>query len=406
MARELNKLDAATVRAKKEPGRYSDGGGLYLVVKDSGAKSWAFLFRWDGKLKEMGLGGLKGSGSLRGVSLAQARERAGECRDQLSEGLNPIEARKAARAVPTFGQMADSTVKALKKGWRNEKHITAWEMTLTTHAAPIRGKAVDKITTADVLDVLEPLADRPETASRLRGRIERVLNAAKAKGYIQGPWQNPAAWRGHLSELMGKRQKLSRGHHAAKPFVDMPAFMVALRSREATAALALEFLILTATRTSEVLLAEWDEIDLQAKVWTIPAKRTKAAREHRVPLSAPCVKILEKMSEAKRCSYIFPGPDNKRPLSTNALRALLQRMGETVTAHGFRSSFRDWCGEVSNFPRELAEQALAHRAGDATELAYRRGDAVEKRRRLMDSWANYCGRQPGSGNVHDIRRRA
>jgi integrase len=397
--RPTKRLDAPTVRAIVKPGRHADGDGLYLIVDPSGvegqagAKRWLFMFRWQGKLKEMGLGGLNA------VSLAKARQKAAEARALLADGINPIEARRAAAEVPTFGAMADDLIALVERESRNAKHVAGWKLTLTTHAAPIRAMKVNAIGTEDVLGVLRPLAeDRQETASRLRGRIERVLDAAKAKGYRQG--ENPARWRGHLEHFLAKRQKLARGHHAALPFAEAPAFVADLRDREAMAALALEFLMLTATRTGEVIGARWSEIDLGAKVWTIPAARMKAGREHRVPLSARAVQILEKALESRIGDHVFPGPAKAkvkdRPLSTNAFRALLIRALGTdkppITPHGFRSSFRDWCGEASNFPRELAEQALAHAVGDAVEQAYRRGDALEKRRLLMDAWAAYLAR--------------
>lgn len=396
MARTLNKLDPRTVVSLSKPGRHSDGGGLYLVVDkpgadgEPGAKRWVFLFRWGGRLKEMGLGGFSS------VPLKTARLKAADARADVDAGRNPIEARKAAREVPTFGKMADDVVAALAPQWRNPKHETAWTMTLTTHAAPLRSKPVNEVSTDDVLRVLRGLKDRPETASRLRGRIERVLDAAKAQGFIPSPWENPARWRGHLAHLLPKRAKLSRGHHPALPYSEIPAFMADLRAREAMAGLALEFLILTAARTGEVIGARWSEIDLQGKAWTIPKERMKAGKEHRVPLSAPAVALLERLAEAKTGDILFPGPGQARTLSTNALRALLIRMNKAeITAHGFRSSFRDWAGEASTFPRELAELALAHHVGDETERAYRRSDALEKRRKLMDAWAGYCEGRPG-----------
>jgi integrase len=380
-------LDPVTVRTVETPGRYKDGEGLYLLVDENGSKRWVFLFRWHGKLKEMGLGGLSK------VSLAMARTAAKDAREQLGARINPIEARKAANEVPLFGKMADDLIALIAKESRNEKHVAAWRLTLTTHAAPIRAKKVNEITTEDVLAVLNPLAaDRQETASRLRGRIERVLDAAKAKGYRTG--ENPARWRGHLEHFMAKRQKLSRGHHAALPFADLPPFVADLAGREAMAAMALEFLILTAARSNEVIGARWEEMDLEAKVWTVPAKRMKSGRLHRVPLTARTVAILQKAAECRVGVYVFPGPakgkEKDRTLSSNAFRALLIRAKKSdVTAHGFRSSFRDWAGEASTFPRELAEAALAHNVGDATERAYRRGDALEKRRKLMDAWSAF-----------------
>jgi len=390
--RPTKRLDHQTVRAITKPGRHADGEGLYLIVDESGAKRWQFMFRWQGKLKEMGLGGLSG------VTLAKARQKAADARELVADRINPIEARKAASDVPTFGRMADELVALVAKQSRNDKHVAGWRLTLTTHAALIRDKRVSEITTEDVLAVLTPLAaDRPETASRLRGRIERVLDAAKAKGYRSG--ENPARWRGHLVHFLPKRQMLSRGHHAALPFADVPAFVANIAERDAMAALALEFLILTAARSNEVIGARWEEVDLEAKVWTVPASRMKAGREHRVPLCSRALDILDKAAEIRLGGFVFPGPpkgkEKDRPLSSNALRALLIRAGKAeVTPHGFRSSFRDWAGEASTFPRELAEAALAHNVGDATERAYRRGDALEKRRKLMEAWAGYCGSSP------------
>jgi integrase len=399
MARPTNKLTSAEVKSLTKPGRHSDGGGLYLVVDAAASKRWVFLFRWNGKLKEMGLGGLDK------VSLAMARDAAEAARKVLGSRRNPIEVRKAEREVPTFGAMADDVVASLSGQWRNPKHIAQWTMTLTTHAAPIRDLKVNEVTTTNVLAILKPLvASTPETASRLRGRIERVLDAAAAKGFRSG--NNPARWRGHLDHLLPKRQKLTRGHHTAMAFSTVPRFMARLREREAMAALALEFLILTAARTGEVIGARWDEIDLAAKVWTVPAARMKAGREHRVPLSPQAVAVVEKAGKSRRSDFVFPGPGKDRPLSTNAFRALLIRLGDDVTPHGFRSSFRDWAGEASTFPRELAEAALAHNVGDATERAYRRGDALEKRRKLMVAWAAFVTGTPvakSDNNVSPMR---
>lgn len=392
MARAINKLTPQGVRAAAKPGRYSDGGGLYLAVRAGGSKQWIYLFRWRGKLTEMGLGGVLG------VDLKEARRLAGEAREAVARGNNPLTARQTTGAIPTFGEAADAYVAVMARQWSNAKHRAQWSTTLTTDAAKLRPIPVDQITTEDVLDVLQPIwTVKPETASRLRGRIENVLDAAKAKGHRKG--ENPARWRGHLDHLLPKRQKLTRGHHAALPYGKVPAFVANLREREAMASLALEFLILTAARSGEVREAEWSEMDLKAKVWTVPAARMKAKREHRVPLSERAVEILAKvkvLSEGKTDATVFPAADGG-PLSINAFRALLLRMdlkGSEVTPHGFRSSFRDWAGEVSSFPREVAEAALAHVVGDATERAYRRGDALEKRRKLMVAWAQYCDNRP------------
>lgn len=345
-----------------------------------------FRFKWHGRLREMGLG----SASV--VSLAKAREAAARARSLIVDGINPIDARRQTGTIPTFGDFADEVVASLSTAWRNDKHKAQWATTLKTHAARLRPISIDRIDTADVLAVLTPIwTEKPETASRLRGRIERVLDAARAKGLRSG--ENPARWRGHLDHLLPARQKLTRGHHKALPFAEVPAFVKLLRERDAMSALALEFAILTAARSGEVRAARWGEIDLEAKVWTVPAARMKAGREHRVPLSAPAVAILEKVRPlgGKGEAFVFPYAKGKA-LSDAAFDRLLERMDYKgrITAHGFRSSFRDWAGEVTDFPRELAEAALAHVVGDATERAYRRGDALEKRRELMDAWAAFC----------------
>lgn len=402
MARLLNRLTPRTVATLAKPGRHADGGGLYLSIGPGEARRWVFLFRWRGKLKEMGLGGFSS------VTLARAREKAAAARALVADGINPIEAKRATAAVPTFGDFADAVVKDLGPQWKNEKHKAQWAATLTTDAARLRPLRVDRVETADVLETLKPIWNaKPETASRLRGRIERVLEAAKAKGFRTG--ENPARWKGHLDHLLPTRRKLTRGHHAALPFADVPAFIGELRQRTGTAALALEFAILTAARSGEVRGARWSEIDLKAKLWTVPASRMKAGREHRVPLTARAVTILENLqvlSDGTGDSLVFPGPKPDLGLSDAAFSALLKRMGKqpgSLTPHGFRSSFRDWAGEVSTFPRDVAEMALAHAVGDMTEQAYRRGDALEKRRKLMDAWARYC--EPGrSGKVVQLAR--
>ena len=341
------------------------------------------------------------------VSLAEARNKAHEARKMLEAGKNPIEAKRQAAIIeagkPTFGAIADALIAAKECEWRNPKHRAQWRMTLETYAAPLRARPVDEIDTAAVLDVLKPLwQTKPETASRLRGRIEAVLDAAKAQGHRSG--ENPAAWRGHLAHLLPKRGILTRGHHAAMAYADVPAFVAQLREREALAALALEFCILTATRSGEVLGARWWEIDLSAKVWTVAAERMKAAREHRIPLSERALAILEKLSEARTGELIFPGQRAGKPLSNTAMEMLLRRMDQdAVTVHGFRSAFRDWAGNETHFPREVAEAALAHVVGDKAEQAYRRGDALEKRRALMEAWANFIEPRSGS-NVVKLRK--
>jgi integrase len=404
MARAIHKLTAREAETISEPGRHSDGGSLYLSISGDGRRRWVFLYSLRGKQREAGLGpAAKG-----GVSLKAAREKAAQGRALLKDGRDPVMEWRAASApeIPTFGKAADDFLEAHSGGWRNEKHKAQWTMTLTRYCEPIRKTPVDAIDTEAVLSVLKPLWTRaPETASRLRGRIEAVLDAAKARGFIGRNEANPALWRGHLDKLLPKRGKLTRGHHAAMEYAKLPAFLAELRTRSATAARALEFCILTATRSGEALAARWNEIDMDAKVWTVPAARTKAAREHKVPLSDRALAILAEMEAGKAGEYVFPGHRPNKPLSNMAFEMLLRRIGSPITAHGFRSSFRDWAGNETVFPRELAEHALAHVIGDKAEQAYRRSDALARRRELMDAWARFCERGTGE-NVLTFKRPA
>lgn len=411
MARELDKLDPQTVRNLTKPGRYGDGGKLWLIVNDNGKKRWAFLYRSKpagakgrGRLREMGLG------SLIDVSLKKARQKAAQCRDWLDDGKDPIaEARK--EAAPTFGAMADRLIATREMSLRSDKSLARLKRALgeSGYAKALRPMQVDEIKTEQVLAVLKPIwLTIPGTAPTVRAYIKDVLDAATARGFRDGV--NPATWDGHLKHLLAPAKKLTRGHHAAMAYADVPEFIIELRSRDATAALALEFLILTAARSGEVIGARWSEFDLAAKVWSLPGERMKSGRPHRVPLGKRAVEILTDMAEAKTGSYIFPGPKpgkdgDNAPLSSMAFAMLLRRMKrDGVTTHGFRSAFRDWAGSVSQFPRELAEEALAHVIGNDAERAYRRGDALEKRRKLMDAWANYCEAGVG-GNVVALRGR-
>jgi integrase len=392
MARQPKRLTARTVATMAKPGRHADGGNLYLTISKTGAgvsRRWTFLYSLAGKQREAGFG------PAAVVTLAEAREKAAGYRSMLAKGIDPLDAKKAAREAEagrkTFGECADELIKSKRREWRSEVHAAQWRTTIDDYCGPILDKPVDTIDTAAVLSVLQPVWARiPETASRLRGRIEAVIDYAKANGLRSG--ENPAAWRGHLALILPKRQKLSRLHHAAMPYAEVPAFIGKLREVESIHALALEFLILTAGRAGEVLGATWDEIDIDAKVWVIPGKRMKAGREHRVPLPARAMAILERMAEIRTGDLVFPGRRRRRPLSNHSFAALVP---DGATVHGLRSSFRDWAGEETSFPREIAEQALAHATGDATERAYRRGDALEKRRALMETWANYC--EPGAG---------
>ena len=415
MARSLNNLTARGVEKETAPGRHADGGGLYLDVNPDGRKTWVFLYRSPvhrterkdatgkvkaiGKQREMGLGAL-GTGKDR-VSLAVARDLAEAARKLLREDRDPLDERERAAVpvarVPTFGELADQFIASMEAGWRNEKHAAQWRMTLKEYAAPLRSKLVNEIGVEDVLACLRPhWEQRPETADRLRGRIERVLNAAKAQGHRTG--ENPAAWRGHLENLLPKRQKLTRGHHDAMPWQDVPAFVARLQQREGVAALVLEFLILTAVRSGEARGARWAEFDIEAKVWTIPAPRMKAGAVHRVPLTPRALVILETVKPLRRDDdLVFPGQKDGAALSDMTLAAVLNRMKiENATPHGFRSSFRDWAGSATSFPREIAEEALAHVVGNKTERAYRRSDALERRRELMAAWEQYCGKPIGT----------
>lgn len=398
MARGIQKLSALKVDRAKKAGYYSDGGGLYLQVTESGAKSWLFRFMLAGRAREMGLG------PLHTVSLAEARIKAADCRKQLLEGIDPIEARKSVRDAAklavaksiTFQKCADAYVEAHRAGWKSAKHAEQWENTLATYAFPVFGSLpVASVDTALVMKCLEAIwASKAETASRLRGRIESVLDWAAVRGYRQG--ENPARWKGHLDKLLPARSKIAKvEHHAALPYTEIGAFMKALREQEGYAPRGLEFAILTATRTSETLNATWGEFDRKAGIWTIPAERMKAGKEHRVPLSARALEILKAMREVKQNNYVFPGARVNRPLSNMAFLMALRRMGRgDLTAHGFRSTFRDWAAEMTAYPGEVAEMALAHTVGDKTEAAYRRGDLFEKRRRIMEDWATYCDRMP------------
>jgi integrase len=382
----IAKLNDRQVKAIKADGLHACGEGLYLQIKGV-ARAWIFRYQVAGKRRDMGLG------SAAEVSLKNARDAVDAAKRLLRDGIDPVDARKAERpTIPTFGAFADELVDTLKAGFSNAKHVYQWEQTLgDAYCRPLRSKLVSEIETADVLAVLNPVWQvKQETASRLRGRIEKVLDAAKAKGLRSG--ENPARWRGHLANLLPRRQKLlARGHMPALPFDDVPALVGRLREREAVAARALEFLILTAARAGEVFGATWSEIDTTAKLWTIPAERMKARKPHRVPLTARALAILNDAAKlrttADPAAFVFPGGRPGRPLSNTAFKQLLERMGETgFVPHGFRSSFRDWCGECTSFPREVAEAALAHIVGNAVEQAYRRGDALEKRRKLMEAW--------------------
>lgn len=386
MAR-MHKLTDTKIRAGLKAGRYGDGGGLYLEVAPSGTKSWLFMWKVNGKRRAMGLGGYPA------VPLASARIKAAKAKTDIADGRDPAATQSKVRGKPTFSQCVDEFLEANKPAWRNGKHKAQWDMTLgDAYCKSIRNMPVDRISVEDVLKILSPIwPSKNETASRLRGRIERVLDFAKVKGWRDG--MNPALWSGNLKHLLPARQKLQRGHHPAMPYKELPAFVAELRERKAVASLALEFLILTAARSGEVYGATWDEFDLHAGIWTIPATRMKAGREHVVPLSKTALAIVQNLHEVRSGPYVFPGQRSNRPLSSAAMEMLLRRMGkDAYTVHGFRSSFRDWAGDETDYPRDLIETALAHSVGDATERAYRRSTALAKRKALLEHWAVYCGR--------------
>lgn len=390
MAREVGLLNARKVETLTKPGRHADGGNLYLSISENGGKRWVFLYRFKGPRKEMGLG----SAAKGQVSLAEARKAASDARSLIAGGIDPLgakEARKQAeRAIPSFGTFADDYLDTHRSKFRNEQHIAQWETTLKTYCQPIRAMHLNEIDTEAVLKVLHPIWQKiPETASRVRGRIESILDAAKAKGHRSG--ENPAQWRGHLKTLLPARQRLTRGHHAALPYDGLPTFTANLRATQSMPALALELCILTATRSGEVLNAKWKELDLEKAIWTIPAVRMKAGYEHRIPLTDRAIAILKSLHKLPHNDHVFPGNARGKPLSSKVMRMLLKRMGrDEITVHGFRSTFRDWASEQTSFPHETCEHALAHRISDKAEASYRRGDQFEKRRKLMEAWAAFC----------------
>lgn len=391
------------------PGHHGDGGGLWLQVSPSLTRSWVFRFTLSGKSREMGLG------PLHTLSLAEARERAREQRQLLLKRVDPIEERNAekrtadsnaARAV-TFKAEAEAYIEAHRPGWKNAKHADQWANTLEAYAFPFIGKQlVSEIDTALVMKCLQPIwTTKTETASRVRGRIESVLDYAAALKHRRG--DNPARWRGHLDNLLPKPSKVGkREHHAALPFAQAGAFMKALRAQQGLGARALEYTILTGTRTGEAIGARWSEIDLEAAVFTVPASRMKSKKPHRVPLSKPAITLLKNLQGLDK-ELVFPGAKAGNPLSNMAMLKLLQKgMGRAdLTVHGFRSTFRDWAAEQSNFANEVIEMALAHTIEDPTEAAYRRGDLFDKRARLMQAWADYCGREHTAATVTTIRAR-
>jgi integrase len=416
MPRKAAGLTAAGVRTKP-PGRYGDGGGLYLLVRSAEARSWLFRYTRDGKMREMGLGPASGKGAVPLADQPQrenhpfiegARTKARRLYEAVRGGRDPLADREAAEAAAkaeaqaaavramTFREVAAAYIAAHEASWRNAKHRQQWENTLRGYAFPKIGEtSIADVDTAGVMAVLEPIwHEKAETASRLRGRIEVVLDYAKARSWRTG--ENPARWRGHIGNMLPKRSKVARvEHHAALDWREIGDFLVALRAQDGLAASALLVTILTAARTSEVLNSTWPEFDLDSAVWIVPADRMKAAKEHRVPLSAAAVKLLGSLltlRDKDAGDWVFPGSRAKRPLSNMAMLMLLRRMNRAdLTAHGFRSTFRDWAGETGQ-PSDIAEAALAHTLGNKVQAAYQRGDLLARRRKLMDDWAEFSAR--------------
>lgn len=396
-ARQRNRLSSAAYAAlfadSAKPGRHSDGGGLYLVVGPGASRRWVFLYRWQGRTREMGLGAASDPTKRNdAIGLSDARDLAASASRQVKLGQDPIAQRKAIRARPTFSELAEEFLQAHEQGWSNEKHRKQWRRTLMVDAAALGPMRVDSITLGDVERVLSPIwRTKHETATRLRARIERVLDMAITRGHLDG--LNPARWKGGLQNTLGQVSRKAERHFQALPYVEAPKFFSDLRKREGVSARALEFLTLTAARSGEVRGASWDEIDMDGAVWVIPGERMKASRPHRVPLSDEALDILKAvkpLSEAIESHLVFPG-QRGRPLSDSSLSAVLRRMGvpnTRATVHGFRSTFRDWAFEETEHSREIIEMSLAHVVGDKTERAYRRGDALDRRRLLMEHWAS------------------
>lgn len=381
-----HRLSEKQCKALSIPGIYTDGDGLYFRVRPEGSKQWLFIYRREGKRCELGLGGY-GSGTAP-VSVALARDKAEAIRSMLARGEDP----KAGRKVgATFADIMEDVIKVKAKSSRNVKHRQQWAMTLREYAKPLHDLPVDKVTIDDVVRTLVPIwEEKPETADRTRMRIAAVMDAAKARGLFKG--DNPAAWRGGLETLLPARSRLSRGHHAALDYQAVPAVMKSIRESSAVSARAVEFACLTACRSGEVRWAVWSEIDMEARVWTIPASRMKAGAVHRVPLSDRAMTVLEAMKQRATGKLVFEGGKDGVAISDTAMVKSLRAASsdKTITLHGLRSSFRDWAGDTTAHPRDVIEMALAHTVKDKTEAAYRRLDALDKRRVLMDEWGRYC----------------
>lgn len=419
MARPMHKLTVRRVEALAQSGMYGDGGGLWLRMRDDGSKGWVFIWIRDKKRHEMHLG------PYSTYTLAEAREMAAAARQLLKEGLDPMAARKAAQeraraeralqdaqeaallpsTAPTFLKVAEQYIAEHEAGWRNAKHRWQWNNSLTKHAKGLLDKPVDTITSDDVLAVLKEIwGTIPDTAGRVRTRVETILDAAKAQGFIKSPWENPARWKGNLIHRLPRRARMSKGHYAAMAYDDMPDFFAALNLRPAPAARALELTILCATRTNETLGMRWREVDLENGIWIVPGDRMKMGVEHRIPLSDPAIAILKKIAgDEPVCpeGFVFPGQYKGTPLSQMSMTMVMRRMKlGHFTVHGMRSAFRDYMGDMSDHAEAVVEQALAHQVGDSTVRAYRRKDAFEKRRLVMRDWAIYLLKAPAEAIDH------
>jgi integrase len=419
MGRDINRLNARSVLTIKKPGRHADGGNLYLSISPTGGRSWVFLYRWLGKPTEIGLG----SARKGHVKLAAARKLAEEARAQIAQGIDPKEARKPVK-VATFGECAKDYIDANKAGWKNAKHLDQWLMTMLgknpkgkpakiDYCKNIRDLNVDAVTDAHVMRIIQPIwNDKTETANRIRGRIEKVLDRAKVLRHRTG--DNPARWVGHLDQLLPKRSQVAPvENYPALPYQNMPEFMAELRQREGSAARALEWTILCAARTGETVGAVRSEIEPKENLWTVPKERMKGKkgarkRDHVVPLTRQALAILDGLTSDS--DYLFPGGNRGEPLSNAAMAAVIDRMNEDrvkaglpkwvdpqqgnreIVPHGFRSTFKDWCSEVTSYPNDMSEMALSHTLPDKVEASYRRGDMREKRRKLMEAWAAFCAK--------------
>jgi integrase len=399
------KLTVDAVKKETREGLHADGKGLYLKVQVDGSKSWIYRYQINGHRRSMGLGGFPG------LSLASARKARDIQRLQVSAGVDPLQTKRLRKEeavashkrskaqLMTFQRCSEDYINQQAASWKSRKHEAQWTNTLATYANPVIGRLpVEEIETAHLLEILKPIwLQKTETATRVRNRIELVLDYAAAMQYRSG--ENPARWRGNLAHLLPKPSKVREiKHHPALPYSELPEFMSALLNAKGLAARALTLTILCATRTSETLNAEWSEINMETKVWTIPKERMKQNKTHRVPLSNQAITLLEDLKSTGRSNFVFPGSKRGKPLSNMAMTICLSRMGRgDITVHGFRSTFRDWVAEKTNYPQRVAETALAHRLKDGAEAAYQRGDLLEKRKQMMDAWAQYA--LPETSNV-------